>query len=61
MIDTKEKLSIKKQCLLLNINRSSFYYSPKGESEKNLKMMRLLDQQYLLTPFYGINQLAHHL
>ena len=58
MIDTKEKLSIKKQCLLLNINRSSFYYSPKGESEKNLKMMRLLDQQYLLTPFYGYRKMT---
>ena len=58
MIDTKEKLSIKKQCLLLNINRNSIYYSPKSESEKNLKMMRLLDQQYLLTPFYGYRKMT---
>ena len=58
MIDIKEQLSIKKQFLLLQINRNSIYYSTKGESEKNLKMMRLLDQQYLLTPFYGYRKMT---
>jgi len=58
MIDIKEKLSIKRQCVLLHINRSSFYYSPKCESEKNLRMMRLLDEQYLLRPFYGYRKMT---
>ena len=51
MVDKSEKLSLAKQCKVLNINRNYFYYSPKGESEQNLAMMKLLDQQYLTTPF----------
>jgi putative transposase len=38
---------------LLGLNRSSWYYEPAGESEFNLKLMKLLDEQYLRTPFYG--------
>lgn len=33
--------------------RSSYYYEPASESAENLQLMRLLDQQYLKTPFYG--------
>ena len=35
------------------MNRSSWYYEPAGESEFNLQLMRLMDEQYLRTPFYG--------
>jgi putative transposase len=38
---------------LLGANRSGLYYEPVGESEENLTLMRLLDQQYTRTPFYG--------
>lgn len=46
-------LSIRRQCELLSVNRASLYYQPGGESEENLRLMRLLDEQYTRTPFYG--------
>ena len=54
-------LSVGKQCALLSISRSSFYYEPKGESEVNLDLMRLIDKQFLETPFYGVRQMTWHL
>ena len=58
MIDSTHKLSIEKQCKLLNFNRSSFYYSSKGESQENLEIMSLLSRQYLVTPFYGYRKIT---
>jgi putative transposase len=46
-------LSIRRQCELVGLNRSTFYYEPAGESEENLLLMRLIDEQYTRTPFYG--------
>jgi len=46
-------ISIERQCELLGLPRSSYYYQPKGESPLNLRLMRLLDEQYTRTPFYG--------
>ena len=54
-------LSVGKQCALLSISRSSFYYEPKGESEMNLDLMRVIDKQFLETPFYGVRQMTRHL
>lgn len=54
-------LSVGKQCALLSISRSSFYYEPKGESEMNLDLMRLIDKQFLKTPFYCVCQMTRHL
>ncbi len=54
-------LSVGKQCALLSISRSSFYYEPKGESEMNLDLMRMIDKQFLETPFYGVRQMTWHL
>lgn len=54
-------LSVGKQCSLLSISRSSFYYEPKGESEMNLDLMRVIDKQFLETPFYGVRQMTWHL
>ena len=62
MVDSKAtRLSITRQCELLQISRSSFYYRPQGESGENLKLMRLIDEQFLETPFYGSRQMARHL
>ena len=47
------QLSVRRQCELLGINRSGYYYQPKGESGLNLTMMNLIDEQYTRTPFYG--------
>ena len=55
------RLSIGKQCTLLSISRSSFYYEPKGETDINLDLMRKIDKQFLETPFYGVRQMTWHL
>ncbi len=55
------RLSIVRQCELVSISRSSHYYTGKGESTLNLKLMRLLDAQFLSTPWYGSRQMARHL
>jgi putative transposase len=46
-------LSIRRQCALLGLNRASYYYQPAQEDPENLQLMRLIDAQYLKTPFYG--------
>ena len=47
-----------RQCELLDLARSSYYYQPLGESAENLQVMRLLDEQYTRTPFYGIRRMT---
>jgi putative transposase len=47
------EISVRRQCELVGLNRSSLYYQPAGESEYNLLLMRLIDRQYTRTPFYG--------
>ena len=47
------EISLRRQCELLGINRSSLYYEPVGESQKNLVLLRLLDEQYTRRPYYG--------
>ena len=54
-------LSLMTQCRLLSISRSSWYYEPKGESPFNLLLMRLIDEQFLATPYYGSRQMARWL
>ncbi|WP_223306358.1 IS3 family transposase [Mameliella alba] len=54
-------LSIGQQCKLLSIARSSFYYTPKGETEQNLGLMRRIDEQFLEKPFFGVRQMTWHL
>jgi len=44
---------VSKQCELVGLFRSSYYYRGHGESEENLTLMRLIDEQYLRRPFYG--------
>jgi putative transposase len=51
-------LSIVRQCRLLDISRSGLYYQPIGISEDDLTLMKLIDRQYLATPFYGARKIA---
>ena len=51
-------LSIRRQCELLGLNRSSYYLGPATASEEDLRLMRLIDQQFLRTPFYGSRRMA---
>ncbi len=55
------RLSIVRQCQLISIARSSHYYVGRGETPLNLALMRLIDTQYLLMPWYGSRQMARHL
>lgn len=57
----KPKLSISRQCVILNISRSSVYYKPKPIKPEDLELMRLIDEQYLKTPFYGSRTFRNHL
>jgi putative transposase len=47
-----------RQCELVGLARSSLYYQPLGEQAENLHLMRLLDEQYTRTPFYGIRRMT---
>ena len=60
-ISDNEKLSIRHQCQLLGINRSSIYYDPVGESDENLRIMRLMDQEHLDHPTHGVLQMQDFL
>jgi len=51
-------LSIARQCQLLGLPRSTYYRSIGGESAYNLGLMRLIDEQYLRTPFFGSRQMT---
>jgi putative transposase len=53
-----EKLSIRRQCELIGLNRASFYYQRTTENAENLRLMRLIDEQYLKTPFYGSRRMV---
>lgn len=55
------ELSIVRQCELVRISRSSFYFEGKGESLLNLELMRIIDLQFLETPYYGTRQMTRHL
>lgn len=54
-------LSIRRQCALVGLNRASYYLEAVGESEFNLHLMRLIDEQYLRTPFYGYPKMTAEL
>ena len=54
-------LSLSRQCRLLSIGRSSLYYTPKGESQETLALMRRIDELFLKYPFYGARQMVRHL
>lgn len=55
------QIGIRRQCTLLGLNRASLYYPPIQETEENLLLMRLIDQQYTRTPFYGSRRMTYWL
>src|SRR5262245_61085951 len=52
------ELSMRRQCALLGLCRSSLYYQRAAESADNLRLMRLLDQEYTAHPFLGSRRLT---
>jgi putative transposase len=49
-----KRLSLGRQCELLELPRSSYYYEPAPESEENLALMRRIDELPLQHPYYGV-------
>jgi len=60
-INENEKLSIRRQCCLLGVTRSCFYYKPKGESMENLEIMLFMDKHHTDKPTHGILQMQDYL
>jgi putative transposase len=54
-------LSIVRQCELVSVSRSTFYREPAPETALNLTLMRLVDEQFLETPWYGSRQMMRYL
>jgi putative transposase len=58
LISPEANLSLSKQCELLGVGRSGWYYQPRGESAENLALMRALDELYTRWPFYGVRRMT---
>ncbi|WP_162130558.1 IS3 family transposase, partial [Schlesneria paludicola] len=54
-------MSIRRQCALLGLHRSNVYYEPVSVSEEDLRLMRLIDEQYLQHPHLGSRGMVSHL
>ena len=52
------ELSVRRQCELLGLSRSSLYYEPAQETAENLRLMRLIDEEYTAHPFYGSRRMT---
>jgi len=49
---------VARQCELVGLARSSWYYQPAPVSAETLALLRLLDEQYTRTPFYGVRRMT---
>lgn len=59
MVDCQHpSLSVVRQCKVLGVNRSTLYYQPAGVSQEELELMKVIDKQYLDTPFFGSRRMA---
>ena len=59
MIESQEReVTVKRQCELVGLARSTSYYKPRGESDENLSLMRRMDEIYTDHPFYGVRQMT---
>ena len=60
-IDPDHKIAVNRQCDLLGLPRSTYYYRPKGENEYNMILMNMIDKIYTECPFYGYPRITHRL
>ena len=61
-IEPKHKrIPVCRQCELLDLNRSSLYYKPCRDTAYNEELMQMIDEQYVQTPFYGVDKMTHWL
>jgi len=56
-----EKISISRQCQLLDLNRTGLYYRQRRENKEDGQLMCLIDKQYTITPFYGYRRMTVYL
>ena len=56
-----KRLSIRRQCDLIGLPRSSYYRQGKTEKEENLELMRLIDEEYTRHPFFGTRKMRDFL
>jgi putative transposase len=61
MIDRGSKLPVTRQAELLDLSRSSVYYTPRPLSDRDLGLMRRIDELHLQLPFYGSRKLTREL
>ena len=61
MIAPEHPMPVTRQCNLLELSRSTFYYKRKPLPERDLKMMRIIDEIHLTWPFYGSRRIMHEL
>jgi putative transposase len=62
MIDSQHsEISIRRQCELVGLNRATFYWKPAEETALNLTLMRMIDEQFMRTPFYGYRRMTVYL
>ena len=59
MIEVQHRqIPVSRQCAVLGLARSSFYYQERPESDLNLTLMNVIDEQYTKTPFYGVPRMT---
>lgn len=56
-----QRISLRRQCDLLGLSRSTACYRPREEAPENLKLREVIDEQYTATPFYGVARMTAHL
>jgi len=61
VVSSHPRLSLSKQCAILDISRSCIYYKPRGESALNEQLMKHIDQYFLLHPYYGVERMTDYL
>lgn len=57
LVDPAAPGSLRQQCQWVGLYRSAYYYQPVAAGSEDLLLMRLLDEQYLLTPYYGYRKI----
>jgi putative transposase len=53
-----QNISLRRQCELLGLNRSNIYYRPREGSSEKRKLLRLIDEIYTRSPFFGARRIA---
>lgn len=59
LVEAEASLSVRRQCELLGVNRSSLYYTPELPDAEELQLMRQMDELHLQHPFFGSRKMMH--